>query len=207
MKVKKTVEPSGGRHELCLASLLLMSPAAGILLDYADLVSLRASLVIVVPPAVIAAGILGCRASRTWTARLAIYGLFGGLAAALAYDGVRLLLFWLDAVSQPFKSMQLYGLLIVGQEHPRLAQLTGWLFHFWNGATFGMFYALAFGRPTIPKGILWGLILELAQVITSPKLLRLTIEAEFLTSSFVGHIAYGVALAAVVARAAKRIGN
>jgi hypothetical protein len=125
--------------------------------------------------------------------------MLGGLAATFAYDATRLALRWTGFAGDPFKSIQAYGLLIAGMGRPVLAAWAGWAFHVWNGVTFGLFFALAFGRPTWLKGILWGLFLELALVATSPTVLRLTIEGELLASSLLGHVAYGIALAEVVA--------
>lgn len=89
------------------------------------------------------------RQSRSHAARIAVDGLLAGFIATLAYDGVRLLLLWFGLIAHPFLSIEQYGLLIVGAGDPRWATSAGWGFHFWNGATFGMFFALAFGRPTI----------------------------------------------------------
>jgi len=151
------------------------------------------------------AGFLSWRSRTNFTARVAAFGLLGGLVATLAYDGSRSILFWLGIVSQPFRSIEQWGVLIAGSDYPEFAPWVGWLFHFWNGSTFGMFFAVAFGRPNILKGILWGLFLELALVIASPKLLLLTIRGELLTSSFIGHVAYGTALALIVARAHQQL--
>jgi hypothetical protein len=185
------------RYELLLASLLLMTPSLGILLNYFEIASLSTFLVLT-PLAIIAAGILVWRSSASVTARLSVYGLLGGLVATFAYDGVRLALFLLGIISEPFKSIEQWGVLISGVDDEQLSQISGWLFHFWNGTSFGMFFALAFGRPTLLKGVLWGLFLELALLITAPSLLALTIQDEFLTSSIVGHLAYGAVLAITV---------
>jgi hypothetical protein len=152
------------------------------------------------PPAFLVAVLLAWQASSRQGARMALFGILGGFFATLAYDGVRLLLNLLGLVDHPFKSIALYGVLIAGSADSSLARWAGWLFHFWNGASFGMFYAVAFGRPTIARGVIWGLFLELALVATSPRLLGLTIRGELLASSLIGHLAYGLVLACVVRR-------
>lgn len=192
------------RSDLLLASLLLLVPAIGILLEYVNILTLRTSLIFLMPPSLLIAGILIWKSSRSNTAKLAVYGIIGGLLATIAYDLVRYILFTLGIVSQPFRSIELWGSLILETQDLTLSKITGWIFHFWNGCSFGMFFALAFHRPTIIKGVLWGLFLELALVITSPKLLLLTIQGEFLTSSLLGHIAYGLTLAQVVSRTPAR---
>lgn len=122
-----------------------------------------------------------------------IVGAIAGLAGTLAYDGFRAVLAWVDLISEPFRTIPIYGRLITG-ETGAPSVLVGWLFHFWNGIVFGIFFRLAVTKPTYLKGIAWGLILELALVVTSSKLLFLTLTDEFLTVSGLGHIAYGVAL-------------
>lgn len=204
MKLSRILPVSHSSYDLMLASLLLMTPAIGIWLHYISILPLRVALFFLTPPAVIIAGFLTWRSGKSLTARIATFGLLGGFIATLAYDGVRLVLFWLGTVSQPFRSIEQWGILIAGSNNSVFAQWAGWLFHFWNGTSFGMFFALAFGRPTIIKGILWGLFLELALVIASPKLLALTIQDELLTSSLIGHIAYGIALGSIVAHAHKQ---
>jgi len=157
---------------------------------------------VITPAAFLVASFLISRASSSAIARRAVVGLLAGLVATLAYDAFRLASNLVGFVSQPFRSIELYGLVIVGSRDLGTARVVGWLFHLWNGASFGMFFAVAF-RPAILMGIAWGLFLELALVITSPKLLALTLRDEVLATSLLGHVAYGAVLATVARRAVK----
>jgi hypothetical protein len=77
------------------------------------------------------------------------------------------------------------------------------MFHFWNGLAFGGFYSAVINKSTVWKGVLWGTVLEFALVITSPRLLKITLRDELLSASIIGHVAYGWALAYCVAKSEK----
>lgn len=158
-------------------------------------------------PVLIAASVLVGASAAVWViararvdrgARTAAVGMLAGAGATLAYDLSRALLATAGLGSDPFRTIGLYGEALVPGSP--LSSLVGWLFHAWNGVAFGAFYTVAFGTPTILKGIAWGLFLELAQVASSPRLLGLTIEGEILALSGLGHLAYGFTLA-VLAKA------
>lgn len=188
-----------------LAAAILLLPAAALIFQAVGLGPAVDVLVwLLVPSAV---GMFVALAVRPAVAlqvvRAISPGLLAGLGATLAYDSSRAVLAGVGLVSDPFRSIQLYGLALGASADTAAA--AGWLLHFWNGAAFGLAFARLAGRPTILKGIAWGLFLEFAQVATAPRLLRLTFEGELLTSSAVGHLAYGITLAALVRARSARV--
>lgn len=90
---------------------------------------------------------------RLW--RAVILGTIAGLCGAIAYDAFRLPFVYSDAwglgrIGIPqmplFKVFPRFGALILGQSidqpsYSLIAQLTGWAYHFSNGATFGVMFA------------------------------------------------------------------
>jgi len=181
-----------------LAAAILLFPAAALVFQTLGLGAAMDVLVWLLVPG--ALGMLVALAVRPamglQVVRAITPGLLAGLGATLAYDSSRAVLAGVGLVSDPFRSIQLYGLALGASADSAAA--AGWLLHFWNGAAFGLAFTRLAGRPTILKGIAWGLFLEFAQVATAPRLLRLTFEGELLTSSAVGHLAYGITLAALV---------
>src|ERR1041385_7689196 len=90
--------------------------------------------------------------------RAVCVGLLGGLLAAVAYDVFRLPFVFakewgIDSVVPPlmlFKVFSRFGAMILGQpieqpEYTLAAQVLGWLYHFSNGATFGVMYLALMG--------------------------------------------------------------
>ncbi|MBS0659026.1 MAG: hypothetical protein JSR82_12365 [Verrucomicrobia bacterium] len=123
-------------------------------------------------------------------------GAFAGFIGLIAYDGLR----WLILISgtvpfNPFKAIENFGLLILATDVPTVTTKTvGWLFHTWNGLSFGAMYTLAFGRGGLVSAVIWALILELAMIVTYPTLFRVQLDWAFLSISIAGHIAFGLAV-------------
>jgi hypothetical protein len=100
---------------------------------------------------------------RLW--RAVSIGLLGGLLAAVAYDVFRLPFVFarelgIDHVVPPmdlFKVFPRFGAMVLGQaveqaSYPLTTQLVGWIYHFSNGATFGVMYMAMIGG-SVRRGV------------------------------------------------------
>jgi hypothetical protein len=64
---------------------------------------------------------------------------------------------------------ELMGVLLTGRimEGPNvLSDLAGWGYHFWNGLCFGVIYAIVFGRRRAWVGIVYGVLIGFAFLIS-----------------------------------------
>ena len=87
-------------------------------------------------------------------------GLAAGAVATIALEAVRLPGFWLGFM--PGNLPRLMGVLLLNQfaTGPTLASdITGWAYHFWNGASFGLIYVLLFGTCRRWLGAIYGVLL------------------------------------------------
>ena len=106
---------------------------------------------IVLPTAAVLAGIAllgrGDHARLHVFARLILVGAVAGLLATVAYDVSRpILRTVLGFTFDPFRAIHIFGELITGRPAgDTWAEAAGWTYHFWNGISFGMMFALV--RP------------------------------------------------------------
>lgn len=121
-----------------------------------------------------------------------LLGIMAGLCGTIAYDLLRIVLSVLHLAHSPFRFIEMYGIVLVGDE--KLGIPIGWIFHAWNGMMFGAFYVLFLKKRTLLRAIAWGMCLELVLVVTVPRLFVATITQEFLTVSVAGHLFYGMGL-------------
>jgi hypothetical protein len=143
--------------------------------------------------------------------RSVVLGLTGGLLAAVAYDIFRLPFVFskewhLSAFVPPmalFKVFPRFGAMILGQpieqrDYSLAAQITGWLYHFSNGATFGVMYLAMIGRVAERHwawAVLMALALELGMLFTPyPQVFRIPVTARFVTVTIAAHAIFGVIL-------------
>lgn len=133
-------------------------------------------------------------------------GLVGGFLATLAYDGTRALLQVSRIVDyNGFKAINIFGSWISGQPETTFeAALAGWIYHFWNGISFGIFYALIFGRRPWPYGVAYGALMEAGMLGLFPLFLRVTNRVDFIALSVIGHLVYGAVLGRIVQLKAAR---
>ncbi|MBI3979414.1 MAG: hypothetical protein HY331_14625 [Chloroflexi bacterium] len=139
------------------------------------------------------------RAHHPGLANCILAGLAAGAVATLALDAVRLTGFafrWMPANLPP-----MFGMLILGpQSSPAQAQVVGYLYHFLNGASFGLVYTLAVGRGRVVWGIGWGVVVWLLMMITPPLLMMgvgpfgVNFGPGLVATTFIAHLAYGAAL-------------
>jgi hypothetical protein len=154
-------------------------------------------------------------AGRAW--RIIIIGTISGLIAAVAYDIFRLpFVFsksWGLSTVVPalplFKVFPMFGAMILGQESSGslAAHLTGWLYHFSNGATFGIMYgALVNGewRGRWLVAVVFAVGLELAMLFTPyPQTFGIRVTATFVAVTLTAHLIFGVTLGLASVRLGK----
>ena len=156
---------------------------------------------VVLPTASVLVGILLMR--RRLYPRLHVFagnlmaGAKWGFVATLFYDAIRALLKLAFGFSfNPYRAMPIFGNLITGlpAEHG-LAVATGWLYHFWNGVSFGMMFALVrpVGGPL--AGFVWAMVLQGLMMAVYPAFLQARLsDVGFLATGLVGHGMWGVVL-------------
>jgi hypothetical protein len=147
--------------------------------------------------------------------RALMIGAVGGLLAAVAYDLFRLpwvlgsvdqtgpgwLRLPLFKVFPPFGAMILAEPFTAGQTDSQFslaAHLVGWIYHFSNGATFGIMYMALIG-DALRRSWLWAIALavglELGMLFTPyPRFFGITPAALFVTVTLAAHLIFGVAL-------------
>jgi hypothetical protein len=123
-------------------------------------------------------------------------GAVAGVAATIAYDGVRIgLVEFAGLRIDPIEAWRLFGLALLGDAAPATLVMTvGTLFHLTNGVGFAIAYTVAFGTRGIAAGVIWAFVLEGFMVSVYPGWLGLKALEEFLSVSILGHVAYGVVL-------------
>jgi hypothetical protein len=128
-----------------------------------------------------------------------VVGAAGGLVATLAYDAFRLALRTTGLFAYDgFKAIYIFGSWISGQPATSApAAVAGWFYHFWNGVSFGIFYALIAGRRHWFYGVGYGAIMESVMLGLFPVFLRITDQTGFIAVGMLGHIVYGAVLGLV----------
>lgn len=127
-------------------------------------------------------------------------GAIGGLVGTLGYDLFRIP--FAVAGQRLFAPIDSYGVLIAdAAASSGMTATLGWLYHFSNGITFGIAYAvLAARRPWI-WGVVWGLLLESVAVF-SPFAVRYGIAGHVvpILTAYAAHVCYGYPLGRMVQR-------
>lgn len=138
-------------------------------------------------------------------------GLLSGLLAAVAYDLFRLPFVFakewgIDSLVPAldlFKVFPRFGAMVLGQpleqtEYSPAAQIVGWIYHFSNGATFGVMYLAIIGdssRRHWGWAILFALGLEAGMLLTPyPAKFNIPLNAGFVAVTAVAHAIFGVCL-------------
>jgi hypothetical protein len=170
-----------------------------ILLHVFGLVHLAAAVILLAPMTllvILAVAMRSNSASREVFVQRCAAGLFAGVMGVVAYDAIRWLILMSGMVPfNPFRAIEVFGLLILQTDvDTPLTKSVGWAFHVWNGLSFATMYTLAVGRGRIWWAIAWSMMLEAAMLSTYPSLFRILLDWPFVTISFIGHLAYGLAL-------------
>ena len=147
--------------------------------------------------------------------RAVMIGVVGGLLAAVSYDLFRLPFVFakewgIRSVVPPmdlFKVFPRFGAMILGQpldqeRYSLTAQLIGWLYHFSNGATFGVMYVAMIGNPTRRHwtwAVVMAVALELGMLLTPyPQVFGIAVTSRFVVVTMAAHAIFGVGLGLVV---------
>ena len=158
-----TVRPSAGELILSAAAVVIAGVSGAVLFavaegGYASFPSLATHVLF---PAVVVLAALAL-AARTLGYRGVLAGLWTGgwigAVATIALEIIRIIGFRVFH-AMPGSMPMLMGVLLtnrVMQGPDILSNVVGWADHFWNGATFGMIYALLFGRVRPWAGPLYG---------------------------------------------------
>ncbi|MEX0999034.1 MAG: hypothetical protein WD000_03625 [Thermodesulfobacteriota bacterium] len=130
-----------------------------------------------------------------------IAGLVSGILATIALEVVREFGFQMGWM--PGSLPKLLGVLITDRflEGPSLySNLAGWAYHFWNGACFGMVYAVIFGKTRWWYATIYGVFIGIVFMV-SPSVTALGIGYfglqfgwGFPITVTIAHIAFGTAL-------------
>ena len=143
--------------------------------------------------------------------RAVCVGLLAGLLAAVAYDVFRLPFVFakewgIDALVPPmklFKVFPRFGAMMLGQpieqsEYPPTTQIVGWIYHFSNGATFGVMYLALIGdgqRRHWAWAVLFAVGLELGMLFTPyPSVFNIPLTARFVIVTAAAHAIFGAGL-------------
>lgn len=133
-------------------------------------------------------------------ARALRLGLWGGLAGTLGYDLVRVPMHILGY--RVFAPISAYGVwLLEADRSTGWTEAMGWLYHFSNGITFGIMYALWLGRRHWVWGLLWGVCLE-SIVLSTPfaRIFHMQGNYPAMAIAYAAHLAYGFPLGYLVWR-------
>ncbi len=130
------------------------------------------------------------------------WGAAAGAIATLALEAVRLTGYRLGYM--PGNLPRLMGVLLLNRfaQGPNLSSdIAGWAYHFWNGASFGIIYALVFGTRRLWTGVVYGLAIGvgfmLSPVVSSLGVgyFGLQFSKGFPVTVLLAHAAFGLALA------------
>jgi len=201
-----------------LVFLLAASSIACLLFDFYRLCPMRIFTLFIFLPALVALFALAsfdrrCGDGQLW--RAVMIGIAGGLLAALAYDIFRLPFVFakewgIASVVPPmklFKAFPRFGAMILGQpieqsSYSPAAQILGWVYHFSNGATFGVMYLAMLGDTTRRHwawAVLMALALELGMLLTPyPQVFNIPITMRFVVVTVAAHSIFGIGLGLAV---------
>jgi hypothetical protein len=134
---------------------------------------------------------------------IVVAGCKWGLIGTLAYDAIRPVLKWVIGFSfNPYKAIPYFGHMMTNLpvSDPR-AIAAGWLYHFWNGVTFAVMFAVLRPKGGVFAGIVWAMILQAIMMIVYPAFLQVRLsDPGFLISGLVGHAVWGAVVGAGLRR-------
>ena len=193
---------------------LAASSIACLLADFYRLCPMHVFTPFIFLPAFLALGAFAvldrCRGDgELW--RAVMLGMVAGLLAAVAYDVFRLPFVFakqwgIESVVPPlnlFKVFPRFGAMVLGQpieqDHYSVsAQVLGWIYHFSNGATFGVMYLAIIGAGVRRHwfwAVLFALVLELGMLLTPyPAVFGIHVTAGFVVATVLAHAIFGLSL-------------
>lgn len=148
-------------------------------------------------------------------------GTAAGLLAAIVYDVFRLPFVFarewgIASVVPPmnlFKVFPRFGAMVLGQpveqlEYSLTAHVVGWIYHFSNGATFGVMYLAVIGdgqRRHWGWAVLFALVLELGMLFTPyPRAFDISVSVRFIVVTLAAHALFGISLGLAIRRLARQ---
>lgn len=194
--------------------LLSFTSIAALLVEFYQLMPMRLFTWGLFLPAMFFLAVLVAADSRTGDGRLfraVAHGATSGLLAAIAYDIFRLPFVksmewhldpWVPFLPL-FKVFPRFGALILGESSEQahyswMAHAVGWAYHFSNGATFGVLYVAAVGRPARCSWLwaVWMAVgLELGMLLTPyPAYFHIRTTSLFIFVTLTAHLLFGVVL-------------
>jgi hypothetical protein len=150
-----------------------------------------------------------------------LIGFMGGLLAAVSYDVFRLPFVFakewgISSIVPPmnlFKVFPRFGAMVLGQpieqsHYSLTTQIVGWIYHFSNGATFGVMYVAMIGNPTRRHwawAVAMALALEIGMLLTPyPQVFNIPVTSRFVVVTVAAHAIFGVGLGLTVRLLANR---
>ena len=184
--------------ELRLFCFLACIPSGGALLAKVYGVSSMqtAALAVALPCSLALVGVLiwACQSGREPLSRALIIGFVGGLLGSIAYDLIRIPFHM--AGQRIFIPISTFGVwLAEADSSSRVTEAIGWTYHYWNGVTFGIMYALFMRHRHFGWAIVWAFLLETIAIF-SPfgRIFSLSGNYYAIGIAYLGHVAYGLPL-------------
>lgn len=133
--------------------------------------------------------------NRAYLHQALVIGFWGGLSGTLAYDAIRVP-FLVLLGQRVFAPISVYGVWLADADiSSRLTEVLGWGYHFSNGITFGMMYALFMRRRHWLWAILWAFVLETIAILSPfSQIFNLSGNYSAIGIAYLGHVAYGLPL-------------
>jgi hypothetical protein len=165
--------------------------------------SMKTATLAVALPCCVGLILIGAWASHAGKKQLASaleIGFVGGLLGTIAYDLSRLP--FSLAGQRIFAPISAYGIWILdASSSTRFTEVTGWTYHFSNGITFGVMYALFMRERHWGWGTAWGLMLETIALLTPfATIFGLSHNYSAIAIAYFGHVFYGLPLGWLVYR-------
>jgi len=177
-----------------------LTSVGAFLLDVAELLAMPFTITAISLPALVltlALSVWAGRVGRLLFLRRLYAGFAAGLVATLAYDAVRgAIMLAVPGDFNPFRALPNFGALILDTSAQTTgAHVAGWLYHFWNGISFAVNYALVAGGARFYYAFVWAMFLETMTLLVYPNAFAVSrSDAAFVGVSFVGHAVYGTTM-------------
>lgn len=191
-------------------ALLGLLPVAPLLAWSYGLGSFRAWFLATTVPALLALVAVAARA--TDLRPVLACGAAGGLLGTIGYDVFRVPFVVVGGL-RLLAPIDSYGVLLLGaRSSSGLSGFAGWAFHLANGVGFGIAYAAVMRGRNRWWGVVWGMVLETATVLTPfASIYGIRGKWHLIGIAYAAHVAYGLPLGYVVERrvalpAAKMLG-
>lgn len=188
---------------LRIACFLACIPSGGALLAKVyGLASMQQVVLFVFLPCCVFLGTVWLRARRSDEdlADALLLGFVGGLLGTLAYDLIRIP--FLIGGQRVFAPIHAYGVWVAdASTSSRFTDVLGWSYHFSNGITFGIMYALFMRGRHWLWAVGWAFLLETIAVVSPfAQIFHLAGDYSKLGVAYLGHVAYALPLGFMVMR-------